>query len=99
MYRRAFVRGVAICFAAVLPLAAGAQQAVKGARIGQLDFGSLESPEVRVLHDAFRQGLRELGYVEGQNIVIEARGADGRTSDSRVWRPNWFVSRSTSSSP
>ena len=76
MDRRTFIGTVAGgVFAA--PFAADAQQPAKGARIGQLDFGSLESPEVRVLHDAFRQGLRERGYVEGQNIVIEARGADG----------------------
>jgi putative ABC transport system substrate-binding protein len=40
--------------------------------------GALESPEARVQLDAFRQGLRQLGYVEGRNVVIEYRGADAR---------------------
>ena len=46
------------------PLAAEAQP-TKVARLGYLVTGSLESPEVRVRRDAFRTGLRELGYVEG----------------------------------
>ena len=41
-------------------------------------IGAIESPETRVVLDAFRQGLRERGYVEGQNIVIEYQTADGR---------------------
>jgi len=60
------------------PLAAEAQQAGKVARIGYLVTGSLESPEMRARLDAFRQGLRERGYVEGQNILIEYRFADGK---------------------
>ena len=60
------------------PLAAEAQQAAKVARLGYLVTGSLESPETRVTLDAFRQGLRERGYVEGQNIVIEYRSANGK---------------------
>src|SRR5205823_5812225 len=60
------------------PLAAEAQQAGKVARIGYLVSGSLESPEARASLDAFRQGLREQGYVEGQNILIEYREADGK---------------------
>ena len=59
------------------PLAAGAQQPAKVARIGYLATGSLESPETRGILAAFRQGLRERGYMEGQNIVIEYRAADG----------------------
>ncbi|MGH7357130.1 MAG: ABC transporter substrate binding protein, partial [Candidatus Rokuibacteriota bacterium] len=60
------------------PLAVEAQQAGKVPRIGWLLTGSLESPETRVILDAFRQGLRERGYVEGQNIIIEYRFAEGR---------------------
>jgi len=76
MDRRAFIAG-AIAFSAE-PLAAGAQQAAKIARIGYLVTGSLESPETRPILDAFRQALRERGYAEGQNIVIEYRAADGK---------------------
>jgi putative ABC transport system substrate-binding protein len=60
------------------PLAAQAQPLAKVARIGYLVIGSLEAPETRALLDAFRQGLRERGYVEGQNIVIVYRAADGQ---------------------
>ena len=59
-------------------LAAQAQQAVKVARIDFLFPGSLASPETQTSLDAFRQGLREHGYTEGQNIVVEYRAADGR---------------------
>src|SRR5262245_44027361 len=62
----------------IMPLAAAAQQLAKVARIGYLVIGALDAPETRVLLDAFRQGLREHGYVEGQNIVIEYRAADGQ---------------------
>src|SRR5262245_66084894 len=52
------------------------QQAGKVPRIG---FLSLTSPSDRPpLLDAFRQGLRELGWVEGQNIVIDYRYAEDR---------------------
>src|SRR5262245_5385453 len=64
--------------AAAWPVAARAQQPAKVARIGYLVTGSLESPEARATLDAFRQGLRERGYVEGQSIVIEYRSADGK---------------------
>src|SRR3989442_1009324 len=58
------------------PLAADAQQAGKVPRIG---FLRVTSPSDRPpLLDAFRQGLREIGWVEGQNIVIDYRYAEGR---------------------
>jgi putative ABC transport system substrate-binding protein len=56
------------------PLAADAQPAGKNPRIGILRPGSPPDP----LLDAFRQGLRELGYDEGRNISIEYRWAEGR---------------------
>jgi putative ABC transport system substrate-binding protein len=57
------------------PLAAEAQQAAKVARIGYL-AASLAGPPH--LSEAFRQGLRDLGYVEGRNVVIEYRFAEGK---------------------
>jgi putative ABC transport system substrate-binding protein len=75
MRRREFIS--LIGGAAAWPLAAGAQQPTKVPRIGFLATGSLESPETRATLDAFRQGLRERGYVEGQSLIIEYRSADG----------------------
>jgi putative tryptophan/tyrosine transport system substrate-binding protein len=56
---------------------AEAQQPAKVPRIGFLS--SLSPAAVSARMDAFRQGLRELGYVEGKNIVIESRWAQGKT--------------------
>jgi putative ABC transport system substrate-binding protein len=75
------IRGVALLAVLAVsllaaPLAADAQQAGKVPRIG---FLSVTSPSDRPpLLDAFRQRLRELGWVEGQNIVIDYRYAEGR---------------------
>ena len=57
-------------------LVAQAQQPNKVPRIGYLTGPPL-SATVRV-RDAFRQGLRELGYIEGNNIVVEWRSWDGK---------------------
>jgi len=77
MDRRTFLAGTGVVLLAA-PLAAEGQQAGSVARIGYLVFSPLESPETREALDAFRQGLRERDYVEGQNIVIEYRSADGK---------------------
>jgi ABC-type uncharacterized transport system substrate-binding protein len=58
------------------PLAVEAQQPTKVPRIGLLGGGSASTNAART--DAFRQGLRELGYVEGKNIVIEELWAEGK---------------------
>jgi putative tryptophan/tyrosine transport system substrate-binding protein len=64
---------VAMLFALCVP--AEAQQPVKTSRIGILMSGSPEPR--RAILDAFRQGLRDLGYIEGNNIVIEYRFSEG----------------------
>jgi putative tryptophan/tyrosine transport system substrate-binding protein len=71
--RRAFLGTVAVGFL-IAPPAAAAQPAGRSPRIGILRPGSPPDP----LLDAFRQGLRELGYDEGRNISIEYRWAEGR---------------------
>jgi hypothetical protein len=76
MNRREFITllgGAAVAW----PLAARAKQVGKVARIGYLSPGST-SPGPLAYHDEFQRGLHELGYVEGRNIVIEYRFADGK---------------------
>jgi putative ABC transport system substrate-binding protein len=60
--------------AAVWPLAARAQQS-KMARIGALYIGTADAESFK---KELREGLRELGYVEGQNIAFEFRSAEGK---------------------
>ena len=58
------------------PLAARAQQVGKVYRIGILE--AIPAARNGANLDALRKGLRDLGYVEGRNLVIEYRSADGR---------------------
>jgi len=72
--RREFI--VTLGIAGMAPLASRAQQPAKAPVIGLL---SSESPELwKDRLDAFRKGLGEAGYVEGQNVTIEYRWAEGR---------------------
>jgi putative ABC transport system substrate-binding protein len=73
--RRTFIGGVASALLAA-PLAAHAQQAGKVLRIGYL--GTSTPALERHLIEAFRRELRDLGYIEGQNIVIVYRWAEGQ---------------------
>ena len=75
MKRRAFVRlfgGAAIAW----PLAATPQPAVKVSRVGFLTVEPLSFQAANL--QAFREGLREHGYVEGKNLVLEAKSAEGK---------------------
>ena len=72
-----------ICTAAqallVVPLAALAQQPVKVYRIGYLSPNARESPTSKAVYDDLRNSLGELGYLEGRNLVVDARWAEGKT--------------------
>jgi len=74
--RRAFLAGSGAVLLAA-PLAAEVQPAGKVYCIGVLEPTSMALNAANL--DAFRQGLRELGYVEGRNMRIEYRSADGRS--------------------
>jgi len=66
---------IVVIFAMCEPLAEA--QPAKVPRIGYLTAGPLSAQSARI--EAFRQGLRELGYVEGKNIVIELRFGEGKS--------------------
>jgi len=74
--RRAFLATLTSGLLAT-PLAAEAQPAGTAWRIGVLSFTRFPGEENRRI-EAFRQGLRDLGYVEGRNFIIEYRYSDGK---------------------
>ena len=71
--RRALLGGLVLSVLPA-PLVAQAQQGAKLSRIGYL---SSHSPET-FRSEAFRQGLHEFGWVEGRNLIIDYRSADGK---------------------
>lgn len=73
MAQRSLLLGILALAALAIPLATEAQQQRTVYRIGWL-----EPLEKKYVTEAFRQGLRELGYIEGQNIIIESRSARGQ---------------------
>jgi putative ABC transport system substrate-binding protein len=75
IYRRTFLAGTGALLLAA-PLAAEAQQPGKVYRIGVVFTSSLSTSAHLV--EAFRQGLRELSWVEGKNIELELRWAEGK---------------------
>jgi putative ABC transport system substrate-binding protein len=79
--RRAFIGTLAGGLLAA-PLAAEAQQAGKVWRIGLLSYAASDSGGA-ARWKAFREQLRELGYVEGQNVFFEARWGDGQVGRLR----------------
>jgi putative tryptophan/tyrosine transport system substrate-binding protein len=75
MRRREFIKLIGGA-AAAWPLAARAQQGGKVWRIGLLSGASREGASPN--YDAFLQGMRDLGYAEGRDFILEARFAGGR---------------------
>ena len=75
MKRRTFCSALIVLFASRLSYA---QPALRKARIGFLAEPPADEVMLRTVVGPFRQGLRETGYVEGQNVAIEFRWAEGR---------------------
>ena len=73
------------------PLAARAQPPAMPV-IGFLSAASPDTNADRMR--GFRQGLKDTGYVEGENVAIEYRWAEGQLIGCPRWRPNWFAARS-----
>ena len=84
MRRREFI--AALGGAVAMPFAVHAQQPAMPV-IGYLSSGSPRGFATRLA--AFRQGLQEIGYREGQNVAIEYRWAEGKTIGCHPWPPNW----------
>jgi hypothetical protein len=73
--------------AAAWPIRAPAQEVTKAYRVGFVGLTSAGSLPERP--EAFRAGLRDLGYQEGRNIVIEYRWAEGRYELRPPFSPTW----------
>src|SRR5258706_9558364 len=76
MDRRTFIRGIAGGLLAA-PLAARAQQAGKVYRLGILSPATAAPGDAASGPNGVKSALRELGYVDGQNLVVEQRFAEG----------------------
>ena len=78
MAGRLLVVVIAVLALLMAPPGGSTQQPTKVPKIGMLNLSAPEQPEGRMTVDVFRQALGERGYVEGRNIVIEHRWAEGR---------------------
>ena len=82
------------------PLAAEAEQVGKVYRVGLIlitaPVSEMTGPEpANPLTRGFVQGLRALGYVEGQNLILERRSAEGRYERLAPSSPSWSASKRT----
>jgi hypothetical protein len=60
---------------------AEAQQPVKVIKIGEVIFGTRPGGGMGIGRQLLRRELRQLGYIEGKNVVFEVRSAEGRSTD------------------
>jgi len=91
MHSLSFTLLVVAVAVGMVPHARAAPQAEHVPRIGLLLANSPSDSRATRQLQAFRQGLRERGYVEGQNIAIESRWAEGRYEQLPASPPTWSV--------
>ena len=78
MLRRNFIKAIAYTTAAWPYIAMGQQSVNKTWRVAYLYPGSLADPADHAVFDVFRAEMKALGYIEGKNLVIDDRSAEGR---------------------
>jgi ABC-type uncharacterized transport system substrate-binding protein len=101
MLRRSFI-GTTGFIIAWERIAIAQQSSNKVWRLGYVSLGNLDNPADRPQYDLFRVELRELGYIEGKNLVVDQRNADGNIerlpsviSELVALRPDVIVAHST----
>src|SRR5262245_56082488 len=78
MLRRNFIKAIAYTTAAWPCIAMGQHSVNKSWRVAYLYPGSLADPADHAVFDVFRAEMKALGYIEGKNLVIDDRSAEGR---------------------
>src|SRR5262244_2971052 len=79
--RAALVATIGLIGVAVASVAIEAQPGAKMARVGAFAPGFRSGDPFLLLVTAFRDGLRELGWIEGQTILVETRWGEGRLAE------------------
>jgi putative ABC transport system substrate-binding protein len=92
MIRRDFVTVLASVLAGAIGSSPMGVQAQQRFRVGLLDTGLGARFAV-----PFTRKLVELGYVEGRNLVLERRSAEGNVERLTIWRQSWYAIKSMSS--
>ena len=88
------ITAFALALMSLLAMHGGAAAGEKIPRIGILFIGNRNQPHL----GSFKQGLRDLGYLEDKNIVLVYRYAEGKQDNWTLSPPNWCAIKSTSSS-
>ena len=83
---------LSIVFVVILLAVAVIAEAQQSTKIPRIGFLAAATPATAApLVEALKQGLREHGYVEGQNVVLELRSVRVRLNSFWSLLPNWFV--------
>ena len=88
-YREVMLNVVLTLALLVAPMTVLGQQLPKVYRIGFFVASPASTPSIVLNRKAFEEGLRECGYIQGQNVVIDYRYAEGRDGRAPALQPNF----------